>query len=160
MARTTKGTPALDFLTKSGVEHSVHSYDHDPGHASYGLEAAEKTGVSPDRVFKTLMVSSSSAQYIAIVPVALHVDLKAVAGVVGEKQVTMTDPKVAERSSGYVLGGISPFGQKKQLTTVVDQSALNFPSVYVSAGRRGVEVEVAPQILIDLLDAAVAPIAR
>ncbi len=160
MAKTPKGTPALDFLTHAGVAHTVHSYDHDPAHASYGLEAAEKTGVAPERVFKTLMVSSSTKQYIAVVPVARHVDLKAVAAVVGEKQLAMTDPKVAERSSGYVVGGISPFGQKKQLTTVLDQSALQFPAVYVSAGRRGLEVEVSPHTLVEFLRVLVADIAR
>lgn len=160
MAKAAKGTPALESLTKAGVPYSVHTYEHDPRADSYGLEAAEKSGVEPARVFKTLMVTGAAGQYIGIVPVNRQLDLKAMASAVGEKSLTMTEPKVAERISGYVVGGISPLGQKKVLPTVIDESAQLYETVFVSGGRRGLEIELAPTDLAAELGADVASISR
>ncbi|WP_055587093.1 Cys-tRNA(Pro) deacylase [Peterkaempfera griseoplana] len=155
-----QGTPATVALEAAGVPFTVHSYTHDPAAASYGGEAAEALGVAAERVFKTLVADVDGTLAVGIVPVAGQLDLKALAAAVGAKRAAMADPAAAERTTGYVLGGISPLGQRRRLRTVVDGSALDHPTVYVSAGRRGLEVELAPQDLIALTAAVTAAIAR
>ncbi|KQV93235.1 Cys-tRNA(Pro) deacylase [Streptomyces sp. Root369] len=154
------GTPATVALTAAGVPFTVHAYDHDPSHPSYGEEAAEAMGVSPDRVFKTLVADVDGALTVAVVPVAGSLDLKALATAAGGKRAAMADPALAERTTGYVRGGISPLGQRKKLPTVLDASASTHATICVSAGRRGLEVELAPTDLADLTKAVLAPIAR
>ncbi|MFI6279322.1 Cys-tRNA(Pro) deacylase [Streptomyces sp. NPDC050988] len=154
------GTPATVALTAAGVEFTVHAYEHAPSHPSYGEEAAEAMGVSPDRVFKTLVADVDGELTVAVVPVAGSLDLKALASAVGGKRAAMADPAAAERSSGYVRGGISPLGQRKRLRTVLDASASAHATVCVSAGRRGLEVELAPEDLAKLTDAVVAAVGR
>ncbi|MFE9421796.1 Cys-tRNA(Pro) deacylase [Kitasatospora sp. NPDC006697] len=155
-----KGTPATVALEKAGVAFTVHAYQHDPAAPSYGGEAAEALGVAPERVFKTLVAEVDGVLTVGVVPVAGQLDLKALACAVGGKRAAMADPAAAERSSGYVRGGISPLGQRKALRTVVDEGALAFDTVYVSAGRRGLEVELAPADLVRLTGAVSAPIGR
>lgn len=147
-------------LTTAGVSFTVHAYDHDPAHPSYGEEAAEAMGVAPDRVFKTLVADVDGTLTVAVVPVAGSLDLKALATAVGGKRAAMADPTLAERTTGYVRGGISPLGQRKKLRTVLDASASDHDTICVSAGRRGLEMEVAPKDLADLTNAVLAPIAR
>ncbi|MCP9992974.1 MULTISPECIES: Cys-tRNA(Pro) deacylase [Streptomyces] len=154
------GTPATVALTAAGVPFTVHSYDHDPSHPSYGEEAAEAMGVSPDRVFKTLVADVDGALTVAVVPVAGQLDLKALASAAGGKRASMADPALAERTTGYVRGGISPLGQRKKLPTVLDASATRHETICVSAGRRGLEVELAPADLAQLTSAVLAPIGR
>ncbi|MFJ9177902.1 Cys-tRNA(Pro) deacylase [Streptomyces sp. NPDC102360] len=154
------GTPATVALTTAGTDFTVHSYEHDPAHASYGEEAAEAMGVSPDRVFKTLVADVDGALVVGVVPVAGQLDLKALAAAVGGKRATMADPALAERTTGYVRGGISPLGQRKKLRTVIDSSAGGHDTICVSAGRRGLEVELAPGDLAALTDAVLAPVGR
>ncbi|MFF9686314.1 Cys-tRNA(Pro) deacylase [Streptomyces sp. NPDC014623] len=154
------GTPATVALTTAGTEFTVHSYDHDPASPSYGEEAAEALGVSADRVFKTLVADVDGELVVAVVPVAGSLDLKALASAVGGKRAAMADPAAAERTTGYVRGGISPLGQRRRLRTVLDASAAAHPTICVSAGRRGLEVELAASDLAALTDAVVAPIGR
>ncbi|MBX7548806.1 Cys-tRNA(Pro) deacylase [Streptomyces sp. NPDC004232] len=154
------GTPATVALTSAGVDFTVHAYDHDPAHPSYGEEAAEAMGVSPDRVFKTLVADVDGALTVAVVPVSGSLDLKALAAAVGGKRAAMADPALAERTTGYVRGGISPLGQRKRLRTVLDDSAAAHATICVSAGRRGLEVELAPGDLAKLTDAVLAPVGR
>ncbi|WP_030858905.1 Cys-tRNA(Pro) deacylase [Streptomyces sp. NRRL S-37] len=154
------GTPATVALTAAGVPFTVHSYEHDPAHPSYGEEAAEAMGVSPDRVFKTLVADVDGTLTVAVVPVAGQLDLKALASAVGGKRATMADPVLAERTTGYVRGGISPLGQRKRLPTVLDESATRHETICVSAGRRGLEVELTPTDLTTLTSASLAPISR
>lgn len=158
--QTQGGTPATVALTAAGVPFTVHSYDHDPAAASYGEEASQAMGVPAERVFKTLVTDVDGTLTVAVVPVAGALDLKALAGAAGGKRATMADPGAAERTTGYVLGGISPLGQRKRLRTVVDASALSLETVFVSAGRRGLEVELAPADLVRLTGAVTAPIGR
>lgn len=154
-------TPAIDLLKKQRAEHRVHSYQHDPKAASYGLEAAEKLGLEPARVFKTLLASTEKGELlVAVVPVAGSLDLKALASAAGAKKAEMADPQAAQRSTGYLLGGISPLGQKKRLRTFIDQSAGQWPSIYVSAGRRGLEVELSASVLAELTAGQFAELAR
>ncbi|MFE2408776.1 Cys-tRNA(Pro) deacylase [Kitasatospora sp. NPDC059408] len=164
MARKPKkggqGTPATVALETADVPFTVHSYEHDPAAASYGGEAAEAMGVPAERVFKTLVADVDGVLTVGVVPVAGRLDLKALAAAVGGKRAAMADPAAAERSSGYVRGGISPLGQRRPLRTVVDEGAMTHPTIYVSAGRRGLEVELAPTDLITLTRATTAPIAR
>ncbi|MCH0562791.1 Cys-tRNA(Pro) deacylase [Streptomyces sp. MUM 2J] len=154
------GTPATVALTTAAVAYTVHAYDHDPAHPSYGEEAAEAMGVSPDRVFKTLVADVDGTLTVAVVPVAGQLDLKALAVAVGGKRAAMADPVLAERTTGYVRGGISPLGQRRKLPTVLDDSAAGHATICVSAGRRGLEVELAPGDLTSLTDATLAPIGR
>ncbi|MCX5057797.1 MULTISPECIES: Cys-tRNA(Pro) deacylase [unclassified Streptomyces] len=154
------GTPATVALTSAGVTYTVHSYDHDPSHPSYGEEAAEAMGVSPDRVFKTLVADVDGALTVAVVPVAGQLDLKALASAVGGKRAAMADPSLAERTTGYVRGGISPLGQRRKLPTVLDASASAHTTICISAGRRGLEVELSPEDLTKLTQAVLAPIGR
>ncbi|MET9495262.1 Cys-tRNA(Pro) deacylase [Streptomyces sp. NPDC006552] len=165
MAKKTKkqqsaGTPATVALTAAGTAFTVHAYEHDPAHPSYGEEAAEAMGVSPDRVFKTLVADVDGRLTVAVVPVAGQLDLKALAAAVGGKRAAMADPALAERTTGYVRGGISPLGQRKSLPTVIDASARQHPTICVSAGRRGLEVELAPGDLVALTGAVLAPVGR
>lgn len=154
------GTPATVALTAAGVDHTVHAYDHNPSHPSYGEEAAQAMGVSPERVFKTLVADVDGALAVAVVPVAGRLDLKALATALGGKRAAMADPALAERTTGYVLGGISPLGQRKKLRTVLDDSATAHTTICVSAGRRGLEVELSPTDLTTLTHAVLAPIGR
>lgn len=154
------GTPATVALTTAGVTYKVHTYEHDPAHPSYGEEAAEAMGVSPERVFKTLVADVDGVLTVAVVPVAGQLDLKALATAVSGKRASMADPTLAERTTGYVRGGISPLGQRKKLRTVLDTSADAHETICVSAGRRGLEVELSPGDLTSLTQAVRAPIAR
>ncbi|WP_329398052.1 Cys-tRNA(Pro) deacylase [Streptomyces melanogenes] len=154
------GTPATVALTAAGVPFTMHAYEHDPSSASYGEEAAAALGVSPDRVFKTLVADVDGELTVAVVPVAGSLDLKALAAAVGGKRGAMADPVAAERTTGYVRGGISPLGQRRRLRTVLDASASSHATICVSAGRRGLEVELAPGDLVALTDAVLAPVAR
>jgi Cys-tRNA(Pro)/Cys-tRNA(Cys) deacylase len=164
MARSARpshtGTPATTALAAAGVAFTVRSYAHDPATTAYGLEAAEALGVQPGRVLKTLLVDTGSALAVGVVPVDRQLDLKALAAALGAKKVSMADPAVAERTTGYVVGGISPIGQKRALRTVLDSSALAHESVLVSGGRRGMDLELAPQDLLRVTGATAAPIAR
>ncbi|AJE86209.1 MULTISPECIES: Cys-tRNA(Pro) deacylase [Streptomyces] len=154
------GTPATVALTEAGTAFTVHAYAHDPAHPSYGEEAAEAMGVAPERVFKTLVAEVDGELTVAVVPVAGSLDLKALAAAVGGKRAAMADPALAERTTGYVRGGISPLGQRKRLRTVLDASAAGHPTVCVSAGRRGLEVELSPGDLAALTGAVLAEIGR
>lgn len=155
-----KGTPATVALTQAKVQFDVHAYDHDPGAQSYGTEAAEAMGVPAERVFKTLLADVDGKLVVAVVPVSGQLDLKALAAAVGGKKAAMADPAAAERTTGYVLGGISPLGQRKKLPTVIDESALEYETVFCSAGRRGLEIELAPADLVRLTSARTALIGR
>lgn len=160
-ARTGAGTPALVALAGAGVPHTAHSYAHDPGtDLGYGLEAAHVLGVPPEQVFKTLVAEVDGALTVAVVPVTGKLDLKALAAAVGAKRATMADAHAAERATGYVVGGISPLGQRTTLPTVVDETVWLFDTVLVSGGRRGLDVELAPQDLVRLTGARVADVAR
>jgi Cys-tRNA(Pro)/Cys-tRNA(Cys) deacylase len=154
------GTPATTALTRLGLAFDVHPYDHDPAAASYGLEAAVALSVPPHQVFKTLLVDGDRGLSVGVVPVDRQLDLKAVAAALGLKKVTMAQPADAERSSGYVVGGISPIGQKRALPTVIDETALTLDRVYVSGGRRGLDISLTPADLVTATGATVAPIAR
>ena len=155
------GTPALRALDAAGVPHQVHEYQHDPrSPLGFGQEAAAVLGVEPGRVFKTLVASVDGALTVAVVPVTGQLDLKALATAAGGKRAVMAEPAAAERATGYVVGGISPLGQRTALPTVVDASALDFATVLVSAGRRGFDVELAPGDLVAQTAATVAAVAR
>jgi Cys-tRNA(Pro)/Cys-tRNA(Cys) deacylase len=158
--RTTAGTPATVALARAGIPFTVHAYDHDPAAASYGLEAAEALGLEPATVFKTLLADVDGSLVVGIVPVTGQLDLKALAAAVGGKRATMADPAAAERVTGYVVGGISPIGQKRRLPTVLDESAAGHPVVYVSGGRRGLDVGLAPDDLALVTGALRARISR
>lgn len=152
-------TPAVRQLERLGVPHRVLTYDHQPGVESYGAEAAERLGVGDASVFKTLLVQPSEGPLIVtLVPVTGQLDLKAAARAASAKRATLADAGLAERSTGYVVGGISPFGQRKRLRTFVDASAEALPLLYVSGGRRGLELEVAPSTLVEVLDARFLPL--
>ena len=152
-------TPAIKIVSKAGIWHFVHEYEHDPYADSYGQEAAEKLGIPAARVFKTLRVSTADKTLaVGIVPVSAMLNLKQLARALGVKKVTMADAADVERSTGYVLGGVSPIGQKKKLDTILDESALKFSSIHVSAGRRGLEIELNPVDLLSLTNARTAPI--
>ena len=154
------GTPATVALTRAGVGFTSHPYDHDPAAESFGLEAARALGVDPGRVFKTLFVSADGRLAVGVVPVSGQLDLKAVAAALGAKKAVMAEPAVAERASGYVVGGISPVGQRRPHPTVVDESALAFETVFVSGGRRGLDLELAPADLLRVTSATTARIGR
>lgn len=153
-------TPATVALTAAGVPFTVHTYVHDPASRNYGLEAAEALGLEPARVFKTLFASIDGRLVVAIVPVSGQLDLKAVASAMGGKKALMADPADAERASGYVVGGISPLGQKRAHPTLLDASAMDFPTIYISGGRRGMDLELAPTDLIRITRATTGRIAR
>ena len=159
-ADASAGTPATVALTRAGVAFTAHAYEHDPRTAAYGLEAAEKLGIDPDRVFKTLLANVDGALAVGIVPVAQQLDHKALAQALGGKRAEMADPAVAERRTGYVVGGISPIGQKTALPTVLDESAILSETILVSGGRRGLDLELAPDDLLAVTAGRYAPIAR
>jgi len=152
------GTPATVALARAGIEFSLHPYPHHDQMTGYGDEAADQLGVDRRQIFKTL-IADVGGLVVAVVPVADQLDLKALARSQGAKKAQLADPRAATRSSGYVLGGISPIGQRTRLPTVIDSSARDFPTIFVSAGRRGLQVELAPDDLIAVTDALVAPIA-
>jgi Cys-tRNA(Pro)/Cys-tRNA(Cys) deacylase len=154
-----RGTPATALLAKQRIAHTVHTYPHDPRHASYGLEASGALGVPPERVFKTLVAEVDGALTVGVVPVGGQLDLKALAAAAGGKKAVMAEVAAAERATGYVAGGISPLGQRRRLPVVVDSSAMAFPTVFCSGGRRGLEIELAPADLVRAAGALVAPIA-
>ncbi|GAA1583239.1 Cys-tRNA(Pro) deacylase [Kribbella hippodromi] len=160
MAKARQGTPATVALVKAKIEFSTHAYEHDPAAKSYGLEAAEALGLAPEQVFKTLLVEVDGKLTVGVVPVAKQLDLKAIAAAAGGKKAVMADPAAAERTTGYVLGGISPIGQKRALPTVVDSTATGHPTVYVSGGRRGFDIGLSPADLITITKARTADIAR
>ncbi len=155
-----KGTPATALLAKEKVAHTLHTYEVDADTPNYGAVVAQALGADPAQVFKTLVTEVDGVLTVAIVPVTGDVDLKALAAAAGGKRAAIADRELAERSTGYVRGGISPLGQRKRLPTVLDKSALEFESVYVSAGKRGLQLRLAPQDLVRLTGATVAPIAR
>jgi Cys-tRNA(Pro)/Cys-tRNA(Cys) deacylase len=152
-------TPATVLLTRAKVPFTLHPYEHDPRSTGYGEEAADALGIDPARIFKTLIASVEGKLACAVVPVAARLDLKALAAALGGKRAEMADPAAAARATGYVVGGISPLGQRSRLPVVVDASASGFETVYVSAGRRGLQVELAPADLVRAAGARLAPIA-
>jgi Cys-tRNA(Pro)/Cys-tRNA(Cys) deacylase len=158
--RSAGGTPATVALTRAGVGFTLRAYEHDPRTASYGLEAAAALGLDPARVFKTLMATLDGRLCVGIVPVSGQLDLKALARALGGSKAAMAEVGAAERATGYVAGGISPVGQKRAHPTVLDQSALAHPTVFVSAGRRGLDLEIAPADLVRVTGAVTASIAR
>jgi Cys-tRNA(Pro)/Cys-tRNA(Cys) deacylase len=152
-------TPAISSAKKAKIPFTVHHYAHDPASPSYGQEAAEKLAIEEGRVFKTLVVQlDGTALVVAIVPVSMTLNMKQLAKAAGAKKAVMADKGDVERATGYVLGGISPLGQKRRLPTVIDQSAASFPTIFVSAGRRGLEIELTPADLTTLTGAVFAPI--
>ncbi len=156
-------TPAVVAAKKAKVSIAIHRYDHDANAESYGLEAAEKLGIDPRRVFKTLIAAidhgSRQSLAVALVPVDATLDLKKLAAFLGAKRADMADSSEAERATGYQVGGISPLGQKRRLTTVADDSIKGFETVFVSAGRRGLQIEIAPGDLVRITEGETAPIA-
>ncbi|TWD83184.1 Cys-tRNA(Pro)/Cys-tRNA(Cys) deacylase [Kribbella amoyensis] len=155
-----QGTPATVALIKAGLPFTTHAYEHDPAAKSYGLEAAEVLGLPAEQVFKTLLVEVDGKLAVGVVPVDRQLDLKAVAAALDGKKAVMADPAAAERTTGYVVGGISPIGQKRRLPTVVDTTATQYPTVYVSGGRRGLDLGLTPTDLITVTTARTAAIAR
>lgn len=145
-------------LEAAGIAHTVHEFDRGDELHDFGREAADALGLDHDRVFKTLVVVADGEMIVAVVPVSCQLSMKRVAAAVGAKKATMCDPARAEVSTGYVVGGISPIGQRKLLRTVIDETAELFDTVYVSGGRRGVDIGLAPGDLVAVLDAIVAPI--
>lgn len=154
------GTPATVMLASSAIDFTLHPYDHDPRVASYGLEAAEVLGVDAGRVYKTLVADLDSELVVGIVPVTALLDLKALAHALGGKKAQLADPAIAQRATGYVVGGISPIGQRRRHRTVLDASADGWATVYVSGGRRGLDIELTPDALVAVTDAVTATIAR
>lgn len=154
-----RGTPATALLARHGVPHVLHPYEHDPRAASYGEQAAAALGVEGARLFKTLVATVDGALAVGVVPVTGSLGLKALAAALGGKRAAMAQPAAAERATGYLIGGISPLGHRSRLPVVIDSSAADWPTVFVSAGRRGLQVELAPAQLARLADATLAPIA-
>jgi Cys-tRNA(Pro)/Cys-tRNA(Cys) deacylase len=155
-----RGTTATLALERAGIGFTRHEYAHDPRHESYGREASEALGVPPARIFKTLVAEVDGKLVVGVVPVDGQLDLKALAAAAGGKKAAMAAPAAAERATGYVTGGISPVGQRRRLPVVLDASALEFATVFCSAGRRGLEIELAPADLVKATDATVASIGR
>ena len=153
-------TPAIDLLTKRKIVFVAHEYEHDPNSHSYGMEAAEKLGFDPARVFKTLVVVDERDRlFVGMVAVSKQLNLKKLAAALKVKKLSMAEAKRVERVSGYVVGGVSPLGQKKRLPTVLDSSAVAYDTIYISGGKRGLDLELAPADLLALLDAGSAEIA-
>lgn len=154
-------TPAIDLAKKKKIDFKIHAYEHDPKAESYGEEAAQKLGLSLVQVFKTLVVTTETNQLcVCVVPVSGMLDLKNVAKALKTKKTSMADAKKVENTTGYVLGGVSPLGQKKQLVTLIDQSAKDLETIFVSAGKRGLEIELSPLDLQSLTRATFAEIAK
>ncbi len=158
--KSTGSTPATVALTAAGIAFEVRAYNHDPRAASYGMEAAEALGVDPARVFKTLLASLDGRLVVGIVPVSGQLDLKALARALGGSKAVMAEVTAAERATGYVAGGISPVGQKRAHPTVLDESALAHDTILVSGGRRGFDIELAPDDLVAVTGAVTATIGR
>jgi Cys-tRNA(Pro)/Cys-tRNA(Cys) deacylase len=153
-------TPATVALTAAGIRYIAHTYAHDPATTNYGLEAATALELDPDRVFKTLLAEADGRLCVGIVPVTGMLDLKSLAAAVGAKRAVMADPALAERKTGYVVGGISPIGQKTALPTVLDETAVLWETIFVSGGRRGFDIELAPDDLLAVTSGELADIAR
>ena len=151
-------TPATKLLKANKIDFSIHEYEHDANAKSFGLEAAEKLNLRVEEVFKTLLVTDEKNYFVAILPVHHQLNLKKVAQAVGAKKLKMSDPKDAERLTGYLVGGISPVGQKKRLKTVIDQSAEQLEKLYVSGGKRGLDIGLKPQDLAKVLSATFADV--
>lgn len=154
------GTGAILALQKAGITPVIHTYEHDERAQAWGLEAAQALGLDPARVFKTLLVSHEKALAVVVIPVASRLDLKAIAKQLGWKKAELADPALAQRTTGYVVGGISPLGQKKALPTLIDASAATHETVFVSGGRRGLDLELDPQVLAQLTKASFAEVAK
>lgn len=154
------GTPAVVALARAGIAHTLHAYEHDPRVTNYGLEAAEALGVDADAVFKTLLADVDGALVVGIVPVTGQLDLKALARAVGGSKAVMAAPQAAQRATGYVVGGISPVGQKRSHPTVLDETAVLHETIYVSGGRRGLDIGLTPDDLVAVTGATYAAIAR
>ncbi|MFF4411848.1 Cys-tRNA(Pro) deacylase [Streptosporangium sp. NPDC001559] len=155
-----QGTPATVALTQAGIGFTLHPYEHDAASQAYGEEAADALGVPYERIFKTLVAEVEGGLAVAVVPVAGKLDLKAFAAALGGKRAAMAEAAKVERVTGYVVGGISPLGQRRRLPTVVDDSALEFDTIYFSAGRRGLQIEADPAGLVRLTQAVTAPIGK
>ena len=156
-------TPAIKLAKKHGINFTVHQYEHDPANTNFGLEAAEVLGHNPNLVFKTLLFAlngDAKKLAVAIIPVSGMLDLKAAAKAAGGKKADMADPQMAEKTTGYIVGGISPLGQKKRLPTYLDASAQQFETICVSAGRRGLEIELSPKDLLSLTQGRFAPLSK
>ena len=154
-------TPAINLAKKNKIPHTVHEYVHNPSTDSYGLEAAEKMGVPADRVFKTLVVDLDNKELaVGVVPVSSMLSMKLIAKATGAKKAAMAAQAEVERATGYVLGGVSPLGQKKRLKTVIHATAKNYSTIYVSAGRRGLEIELSPDDLGKLVNGIFADICQ
>lgn len=154
-------TPGIKSAKRAKINYELHTYDHDPNAASYGEEAAEKLGVAPEKVFKTLVVElDGSTLAVCVIPVINQLDLKAAAKVLGAKKAKMADKNHVQRTTGYVLGGVSPLGQKKRLKTVIHDSAQSHATIYVSAGKRGLDIELDPEDLKNLTSGRFAPVAK
>lgn len=158
--KLTDATPAFVALHRANIPFTPHAYVHDPRADSFGMEAAEALGVEPGRVFKTLMAEIDGELCVGVVPVMGSLDLKALADALGGKRAQMADAAQAQRATGYVIGGISPLGQKKKHRTAIDKTSAQWPTIFVSGGRRGLEAELQPGDLVLLTDAVVARIAR
>lgn len=146
-------TPACKLLDKNKIPYTIHQYQHDPDNHNFGLEAVEKLALSPLETFKTLLVTDGKNYFVTVLPVAYQLNLKKAAQAFHCKKLTMADPKDAERLTGYLVGGISPLAQKKRLKTVIDLSAQSLAKMYISGGKRGLDIEIQPQHLAQVLQA-------